>query len=234
MADGPRRQLGIERDVYAPGHTLAAGFFLTRPAASFPFPSLVWTGERFGDRVSYLTIFPLGDRMRANLFVYREQAEPWSRAFRDNPAEGLRRAVPGLEQMFGPFEIDGPVVMRPIDLMRARGHVRDGVVLVGDAFCTVCPVTGTGIDKALTDVDRLCGAHVPRWLGTPGMGRDKIAEFYADPVKTARDASAVRASVRARAIKVETSLPWKLRRLKSDTIVRMLYRLPHNRFVQRR
>ena len=199
MANGPREQLGIGRDVYAPGHTLAAGFHLKRPPNAFPFPSLVWTGERFGDRVSYLTLFPLGDRTRANLYVYREQSEAWTRAFRDDPVASLRQMMPDLEHMFGPIEIDGPVVTRPIDLMRTRDYLRAGVVLIGDAFCTVCPVTGTGIDKALNDVDLLCNGHIPRWLATSGMGRDKIADFYADPVKIERDASAVRESMNARA-----------------------------------
>ena len=59
-----------------------------------------------------------------------------------------------------------------------------GVVLVGDAFATSCPAAGTGTGKVFTDVERLCNVHIPRWLATPGMGADKIAAFYDDPVKT--------------------------------------------------
>lgn len=234
LADGVRQQLGITRDVFSPAHTLAAGFDLATPISAFPFPSLVWTGERFGDRVSYLTLFPLGDAVRANFYVYRKQSEPWTRTFREAPETVLHGLMPGFEALFGRIRIAGPVVTRPIDLMRVRGHEpRDGFVLVGDAFCTVCPITGTGIDKALTDVDRLCHVHIPRWLATPGTGAAKIASFYADPVKQARDLSAVRASLDARAIKVDPSLPWKVRRFKSNTIVRALYRLPPNRFFAR-
>ncbi|MCJ2105202.1 FAD-dependent monooxygenase [Methylobacterium sp. E-041] len=234
LADGIRQQLGIARDVFSPAHTLAAGFDLETPISAFPFPSLVWTGEQFGDRVSYLTLFPLGDAVRANFYVYRKQSEPWTRAFREAPETVLHGLMPGFEGRFGRIRIAGPVVTRPIDLMRVRGHERrDGVVVVGDAFCTVCPITGTGIDKALTDVDQLCHVHIPAWLATPGTGAAKIARFYADPVKRARDRSAVHASLRARSIKVDTALPWRIRRFKSETIVRALYRSPLGRLLPR-
>ncbi|MET0257131.1 MAG: NAD(P)/FAD-dependent oxidoreductase [Methylobacterium sp.] len=225
LGESVRRRLGIERDVYSPAHTLAAGFNLTRPPDSFPFPSLVWSGERFGDRVSYLTLFPIGGTMRANFYVYRTQKEPWTHAFRTAPEAELRRLMPRLEDMFGEIRLGNAVVTRTIDLMRMNGYARDGVVLVGDAFCTVCPITGTGIDKALTDVDRLCNTHVPDWLTSPGMTKDKIAAFYADPVKRARDHSAIKQSVEAREIKTELSVRWKLRRLKSNTLVRAAYRV---------
>ncbi len=220
-----RRQLGLERVVISPAHTLAAGFTLTRKPDSFPFPSLVWTGERFGDRVSYLTLFPLGGTMRANFYVYRTQEEAWTREFREAPEASLRALMPGLERSFGEIRLAGPVVTRPIDLQRVTGHLRDGLVVVGDAYCTACPVTSNGIGKALADVDRLCHAYVPRWLETPGMARDKIAAYYDDPVKQARDRLALAESLNARSFKVDATLPWRLRRLRSNTLVRLLYHL---------
>ena len=56
----------------------------------------------------------------------------------------------------------------------------EGVVLVGDAFCTSCPAGGTGVRKALLDVERLCNVHIPHWLATPGMGIQKVTAFYED------------------------------------------------------
>ena len=234
LGEAVRRQLGLGREVISPAHTLAAGFTLARPAASFPFPSLVWTGERFGDRVSYLTLFPIGAAMRANLYVYRTQSEPWTQAFRAAPEAALRALMPDLERMFGEIQVAGPLVTRPIDLVRVRDHVRDRLAVVGDAFGTTCPITGTGIDKALVDVDRLCHVHAPAWLSTPHMHVDKIRAFYADPVKRDRDRSALAISLESRAVKVERTLPWRLRRMKSNTLVRGLYLLPSNRFMERR
>ena len=79
------------------------------------------------------------------------------------------------------------VKIRPADLYESSGHRQAGVVLVGDAFKTTCPVTGTGTDKVFTDVERLCRVHIPQWLATAGMGAEKIAAFYDDPVKQACD-----------------------------------------------
>ncbi|GEP11971.1 FAD-dependent oxidoreductase [Methylobacterium gnaphalii] len=233
LGEEVRRVLGLRKEMVSPAHTLAAGFTLTRVPSEFPFPSLVWTGERFGDRVSYLTLFPVGDTMRANLYVYRTPSEAWVQDFRLSPNATLRALMPRLEETFGEVRVNGPVVLRAIDLYRVREHERDGFVVVGDAFATSCPITGTGIDKALTDVDRLRHFHLPRWFETLGMGAEKLASFYADPVKQARDRSALRVSLDARSIKVETSLRWRLKRAKSETLVRMLYRLPSNRFMER-
>jgi 2-polyprenyl-6-methoxyphenol hydroxylase-like FAD-dependent oxidoreductase len=93
-------------------------------------------------------------------------------------------------------------------------------VLVGDAFCTVCPNTGTGVDKALTDAEQLCTVHIPNWLKTPGMGWDKIAQFYADPVKVGRDSSSRRMSLESRSIKMDSGAYWAYRRMRSRTLGR--------------
>jgi 2-polyprenyl-6-methoxyphenol hydroxylase-like FAD-dependent oxidoreductase len=135
----------------------------------------------------------------------------------------MRVLMPGLERMFGEIQVTGPVIARPIDLVRVHNYERDGMVLIGDAFCVVCPITGTGIDKALTDVDRLCNVYIPHWFESAGMGAAKIREFYADPVKTARDESAMKMSLDSKSIKTETGFYWKLRRLRSNTLGRARY-----------
>jgi len=61
------------------------------------------------------------------------------------------------------------------------------LVVIGDAFQSVCPATGTGLTRVLTDVDVLCNECIPDWLATPGMGPEKIDRFYTQ----ARDRSAI-------------------------------------------
>jgi hypothetical protein len=73
-------------------------------------------------------------------------------------------------------------------------------------------VSGTGAVKALVDAERLCGAYVPRWLATPGMGMNKIAEYYSDPVKQRSDASSLRTSFFAKRIALGTGPLWSLAR----------------------
>ncbi|QND50834.1 FAD-dependent monooxygenase [Phyllobacterium sp. 628] len=223
LGDAVRKKLGVEREVLSPAHSLCCGFDLARPRSEFPFPSLVWNGEHFNDRVSYLTLFPIGEKIRANFFLYRSFSEEWTKTFRDHPEQSMRDVMPGLEDMFGDMTVTGPVIARPIELVRVHNYEQDGMVLVGDAFCVVCPITGTGIEKALTDVDRLCNVHVPRWFKTPGMHAGKIREFYADPVKRARDESAMKMSYDSKSIKTDSAFYWKLRRLRSNTLGRARY-----------
>ena len=92
------------------------------------------------------------------------------------------------------------------------GHRRPGVVLVGDAFETTCPVTGTGTDKVFTDVERLCNVHIPAWLASEGMGEDKIAAFYDDPVKQACDAWSSAKAYHFRSVSIDNGITWRIQR----------------------
>jgi 2-polyprenyl-6-methoxyphenol hydroxylase-like FAD-dependent oxidoreductase len=186
---GLRRGLGIERRMVSACHSISLGFNLVpvgRPA--FDFPALTYFSERASDRIPYLTLFPIGHTMRANLFTYRQTDDPWLAQMRCAPTATLNASLPGLRRITGAFEVAGDIRIRPADLYVSSGHRQPGVVLVGDAFETTCPVTGTGTDKVFTDVERLCNVHIPAWLATDGMDEAKIAAFYDDPVKTACDA----------------------------------------------
>jgi 2-polyprenyl-6-methoxyphenol hydroxylase-like FAD-dependent oxidoreductase len=85
-------------------------------------------------------------------------------------------------------------------------------VLIGDAFQSVCPATGTGLSKVLTDVQRLCRGHVPGWLETPGMGAEKIAAFYRDPEKTSSDRRSLQMAEHRRRAATDRSLKGWARR----------------------
>ncbi|WP_232631232.1 FAD-dependent oxidoreductase [Methylobacterium sp. Leaf118] len=220
LGDAVRRLAGIARTETHKAHSLSLGFFLDRPAATYPFESLAWYGRGPSDRTAYLTLFPVSGAMRANLFVYRAAGEAWTRAFRTDPAPTLAALLPGLERVCGGLGVAGRVQVRPIDLTLSEGHQCDGVVLIGDAFCTTCPAPGVGVRRVLTDAERLCRVHLPGWLATPGMGADKIAAFYDDPVKRACDADAIRASLFARAMAVEPGPVWAVRRLRNGLVRR--------------
>lgn len=188
LNNGLRDGLGIERMDLVRCQSVTFGFDMEPAAGStFPFRALTYYGEQPCHRVAYITLFPIGARMRANLFVYRDLADPWLRAFRDAPEATLASALPRLARIAGPFRVVAPVKMRPVDLFETRGYLQPGLVLVGDAFSTACPAAGTGARKALVDVERLCNVHAPQWLATQGMGVEKIAAFYTDPEKMASD-----------------------------------------------
>ena len=213
LGDAVRRMLGIERVVLSAAHSLSIGFDLCEPVRRFDFPSLVWGRDRTDPLLSYLTLFPIGDRMRGNLFSYRPATDPWTGAFRRDPTAGLSATMPELMRLVGPMTVAPEVVVRPIDVVETRGVRRDGVVLLGDAFSVVCPITGMGMAKALNDADLLVNTHLPRWLATPGMAAAKLASFYEDPQKTALDGTALRDSLVGRQLALGRTPYWRLRGL---------------------
>jgi 2-polyprenyl-6-methoxyphenol hydroxylase-like FAD-dependent oxidoreductase len=213
LSVGLRRNLGIERQVLSTGHSISIGFDMEpvgRPA--FEFPALTYFSERTRERVAYVTLFPIENRMRANLFVYREIDDPWLREMRKKPVETMNAALPRLRRITGEYSVTGDVKIRPADIYISTGYRQAGVVLVGDAFAAACPVTGTGTDKVFTDVAQLCNVHIPAWLATEGMGAEKIASFYDDPVKQACDAWSIDKGISFRRVSIENGIYWRAQR----------------------
>lgn len=210
---GLRDSLGLKREILSTCHSISIGFDMEPVGRKqFEFPALTYYAERTSDRAALLTLFPIGQAMRANLFVYRDMDDPWLREMRTNPQDTLFALMPGLRDLVGAFAVNGQVKIRPVDLYATRGHLQPGVVLVGDAFATSCPAAGTGARKVLNDVERLCNVHIPQWLETPGMDAEKIAAFYADPVKQACDRFSIDKAYGLKAFSLDNRLPWRLRR----------------------
>jgi 2-polyprenyl-6-methoxyphenol hydroxylase-like FAD-dependent oxidoreductase len=210
---GLRHTLGIERHIVSECHSITVAFNLApvgRPA--FDFPALTYYPERARDRMAYLTLFPIGNLMRANLMVYRRMDDPWLRQLRQAPEQTLLAMMPGLRRIAGEFNVTGRIHIRPADLYVTEGHRQPGIVLIGDAFATSCPAAGTGTDKVFTDVERLCNVHIPAWLATDGIDEDKIAAFYDDPVKTACDARSAATAYQLRSLSIDNGISWRARR----------------------
>jgi 2-polyprenyl-6-methoxyphenol hydroxylase-like FAD-dependent oxidoreductase len=210
---GLLHKLGIARKIVSACHSITIGFDIV-PAdrAAFAFPALTYFSERSSDRIPYVTLFPVENRMRANLFVYRQMDDPWLTEMRRSPEQTLNASLPRLRRIIGDFKIANDVKIRPADLYVTSGHLQSGVVMVGDAFKTTCPVTGTGTDRLFTDVERLCNVHIPAWLATDGMATDKIAAFYDDPVKKACDAWSNTKAYNFRSVSIDNALYWRAQR----------------------
>ena len=121
----------------------------------------------------------------------------------------LREYLPGLERVIGKYRVDGPVETGLTDIYRVDGDPQPGIVLIGDAFQSSCPATGLGLSKILSDVDALSEC-VPRWMATPGMGVEKIVDFYDHPRKVAADARAMDRAHHHRHAVLDLSLRWRL------------------------
>src|SRR5689334_9690985 len=105
-----RDQLALKREVTSPCHSITIGFnVVPRGGNGFPFPALTYYAERPSDRAALITLFPIGEAMRANLFVYREMNDPWLQEMRRAPQAALYATMPGLRRLLGDFEVDGRV-----------------------------------------------------------------------------------------------------------------------------
>jgi 2-polyprenyl-6-methoxyphenol hydroxylase-like FAD-dependent oxidoreductase len=128
------------------------------------------------------------------------------RKFRHQPREALLDLIPALASFTGAFTIDGQVSIRPVDLVRVNAPQRPGLVLVGDAYSTSCPAAGTGVNKVLTDVQRLCTIYVPAWLGGEIIEAADVANFYADPVKVQCESDSLQKALWLHRVSTGTSL----------------------------
>jgi 2-polyprenyl-6-methoxyphenol hydroxylase-like FAD-dependent oxidoreductase len=204
---GLRETLEIKREVLSPCHSISIGFDMKPDGDQpFAFPALTVFPERPDQSMAYLTVFPVRGGMRANLFVYWSMEDPRLRTFRHQPREALLDLIPGLTQFTGPFTIDGQVGIRPVDLVRVNAPERPGIVLVGDAYSTSCPAAGTGVNKVLTDVQRLCSIYVPAWLGKATIEAADVADFYADPVKVQCESESLQKALWLRRVSTGTSM----------------------------
>ncbi len=211
MSDLLRARLGIEREVLHERQSLTFGFN-ARFRGDFPYRAFTYYGERASDGIDYLTMFPIGDAIRANLFTFMDHRDPWVKTMRSSPEAALAERLPGLTRLTGGVEIVDKVQNWIMDIAVARNVEQPGVVLIGDAYQTSCPAAGTGVSRLTSDIERLCLTHIPQWLATPGMGADKIAAFYADPQKQAMDAHAIALANFRRNLTIDTRLSWQARR----------------------
>jgi 2-polyprenyl-6-methoxyphenol hydroxylase-like FAD-dependent oxidoreductase len=213
MADSIRHKLGIGRRVVVEKQSISFGFTVALNRKAGPrFQALTCYGAGVSNRIDYLSLFPIGGFLRANLFTFLDHEDPWIREFRRDPAIKLLNALPGLADFVGEIEPIDRVQNWVMDLSIAENVNQNGIVLIGDAFQTSCPAAGTGVTRLLTDIDRLCNVLVPQWLETPGMGKDKIRDFYSDPIKQATDNDAIRMAHYRRSLTVDRSLRWHFHR----------------------
>jgi len=208
------RSLGIERRVIRDGHSMAFGFDVDLERPPREFDSLTCYADRVSSRLDYVTLFPIGSRWRANLFGYVGPRDPATRALSRTPDEALREYFPRLSRQVGRCTATSRVEAQVIDLYTVPGPVRDGLLLVGDAHQSVCPATGTGLSKVLTDV-LVAAERIPRWLETPGMVASKLRDYYEDARKRSCDEQSLTWAEHRRNISTRTSLRWRIHRLRT-------------------
>jgi 2-polyprenyl-6-methoxyphenol hydroxylase-like FAD-dependent oxidoreductase len=214
-------RLGLRRRMLSERHSLALGFDVEPLDGRARFDSITYFCDDVAGRFDYITLFPIGSVLRGNVFMYRTIDDPMVRRLYREPRRLFTECFPGLARFSGELRVSSKVEACPIDLYTTEGYEQPGMVLVGDAFQSVCPATGTGLSKVLTDVDILTSELVPAWLATPGMDTDKTLAFYSHPRKTTNDVLSARRAVYRRRVSTETSLSWRLRRERSYLQMRL-------------
>ena len=155
--------------------------------------------------------------MRANLFTYWKPDDDRIRELSKSPKATLLELMPGLRKVIGDFDVPGKVERACIDLYVVEPPKVPGALFVADACQSVCPATGTGLSKLLTDVDILLDDRISEWLSSPGMSADKLAGFYSESRKIATDHHSLSAAMRRRSATVEPSaIRWWINRLKRN------------------
>ncbi len=201
--------LGMERVVVSPNHSISAGFDVVPVGRDrFDFDALTYFGEHPDHKVSYITFFPMDGHVRVNLFVYRDKGDPWLARLRESPEAAIHEVLPRLHKLTGDFKVLNTPKLRPADLVNTAHHDKDGIVLIGDAWSTACPVSGTGAAKALVDAERLCNVYAPAWLASDKITAETIGAFYSDPEKVASDEHSRELSLFAKRIAMEPGLAW--------------------------
>lgn len=212
-------QLGFSREMVSPQHSMAYGFSIEPVGkAEFDFDSVTYMPSKLDQRVDYVTFFPLADGMRVNLFVYQAPKDEDVRAFLTDMHGTLKRLVPGMFDVVGDFRVVGKVESFPIDLYVVGNLSKDGIVLIGDACQSVCPATGTGLTKVLTDAVVLSKVYAPKWLSKTGVTSNAIAEFYNDARKRVADTYSLDAARTHRSIALDYSLRFRVHRSKLYTL----------------
>jgi len=197
----------VSRRIVSANHSVSLGFSVEtdRPVSARIVEA------RPGRKVGYVSVFPMPDEARLNVFTYHAPTDPWLRSFSRDPLGHVLEIAPELAPILGEARVLRKCEVRVTDLTAIENHVRPGVVFIGDAFSTVCPASGTGVSKVLNDVRLLCVRHIPDWLASPGLSRAKIEAFYGDPEKLALDRDAMRRSINARLSTLGASPYWRLR-----------------------
>lgn len=146
------------------------------------------------------------------------------------PAQCLQEAFPGLQSVIGPWKVSGKVTGAAISLWTTATPVESDVIAIGDAYQSVCPSTGTGLSKVLTDVSALLRALEPAISGTALDCQQAAHAYYSDARKQAVDSDSLVVAANLRSLATTGGVigfarrrgltPWHLRNAVKQLVTR--------------
>ena len=181
-------RLGIKRKLNSNLRSLSFGFDIERQdGADFNFNGFNYFLSSNINDVHYITIFPIGERMRVNLFTRLYPTDVLVKQIKLNTIHSLKSIFPGIFEQIGDIKVVSKVQVMPTAFYRLKNPVRSGIVIISDDYQSVNPATGTGLSKVLTDVKVLSQKYIPHWLDAGDFSKKNIREFYRDEIKQACD-----------------------------------------------
>jgi 2-polyprenyl-6-methoxyphenol hydroxylase-like FAD-dependent oxidoreductase len=214
-------RLGLKRSYVQRRQSVAIAFTIARlDSRPFPFDSATYYAVSPKTAIDYLSLFRIGRDLRANLFAFPND-DSWTSQFLQEPTQTLKRCLPKLERAIGAYQISSKVESAIIHLYRTPVPPLPGIVLIGDAAQNVCPSTGIGLTKILTDADVLCFECIPMWFKSDGMGAHKTQSFFDHPRKLAVDTQALQNAYYRRQACTALSARWRVHRAKLHLTMRL-------------
>jgi 2-polyprenyl-6-methoxyphenol hydroxylase-like FAD-dependent oxidoreductase len=204
--------LNLKRNWIQKSQSLALAFTLERPdGAPFAFDAITYSLASAEVGIDYLSLFPVNGTLRANLFGFPAEDSSWVQRLVRYPNREIPRLFPRLSRAIGTYRAIGKVETAWINLYRTEGEAPPGLVLLGDACQNVCPSTGIGVLKVLTDVEVLRDC-MPGWFQGEGMDKQKLRSYFEDPRKKAVDRKALQTALYRRNATLEQSTKWRIHR----------------------
>jgi len=186
---------------------------------AFDFNGFNYTAVDNDDRIDYLSIFPIGERMRVNLFTQLRPGDALVQQARKDVLSAMAPYFPKLNEEIGEIEVCSDIQVVPTNYRRVVNPALAGVVILGEAFQTVSPATGCGLSKVLTDVELFATRYADDWMRN-GPSLKRMKAFYRDPAKQKSDNRALESWLYYCNRHVKTQVPL-LRRLGQSVRLRL-------------
>ncbi len=190
MGAGLRKSLRLEPGEQEKLVSTTFGFDIEPQSATGPaFTAFNIKPDRFSKGLQYVTFFPVGERMRANLFTCWDPHSDAAKQLKADPLGEIARLFPGHAGRIGSLEMSSDLQAYTTRYYRMNVQHLARTVLMGDAFQSVSPATGMGLSKCLVDVQVLAGL-LPRLL-EDSRALVPLDEYYRDERKTQTDDEAL-------------------------------------------
>ncbi len=205
-----RRRLRYEQTADSELISTTIGFVIeSLQDSGFKYGAFNFRPPTFVHGLHYVTFFPIGARMRANLFTSWSPADTPVRNMKSETETELARWFPDMTNIIGPFRVSAEAESYSTKYYRHAPPAGTRIAVVGDAFQSVNPANGVGLSKCLTDVTVLT-----ELLSNAASSDVDLSNYYSDPRKLSVDAEGLKRWRWAMESATSTSISTRLRRLR--------------------